>query len=908
MIHKKPRRLIRRTSALMAMGISSIVLMTYLSSCSALNTVETFVFSNATNYLESQSSPLNPTFSNSPLDNYALSTSLGLLTYETTGQFKFNDKGERIESTKETLKLEAATKLEAYSTTIDSNNQKIDTLIGTIEKGTDVLANEKYNDIVSKANKFVFTINTNICWVDSNGQVQQKLSGKDFERGLETYILGSAIGYQRNGYFINQIGLDVKDTVGYDNMPSITDPSYDINNFRNTDDKFTLYLNQPYPYILSILSKTYFSPVPYTNEYVKNIKINDNKRPIAWTQNGSKITMDASNTDFKNIYGSGSPTDVLNNSWFAGPYYFSTFTNSQILAIMNEKYFDATQGYWDPSNGQKIKRYILNYGSGNAEVFYNRFIANQESWINVVPESKRTEAVLNYTNEVYETGVSQINQSNYIAYTPRPYIVNGQDLVPNNNVSDGAAKIIYNSNSKESIVFRAALSGLINHYALSKLNLPSSGDFQLSSVPYGVFHFGDDIANKIGNNNEYYKAISDDKLTGGLPRTYSDYKNGDVDQNFLFKDDKSSFTIPYYSYINNNYQQENLTINKSEFIKTLKAAGATNNQPIKFQYKYSESTVSTEYKNYLNALARAIEALGTNGNEKLISFELVPRGGTNPSATDWFNSQASSLGYSLWSPDYNAVGTWLEASSLLNSDGSPSTNIYSSFPNVFKTLVIALKDLNATYNSSTNQFAIPESVDPTPTPPSNSENDESIFYSQFTTKKTSLKNKIGDAQTSIFNNDPWVPAEIWPNKTYSEKGMEFVNFLLKNNIFDGNNINNLLQNANELSKLDQELLNQKYVAPQSVQDLIPWSKYFKSKNNNSNETNADSYGNFLGIFAGESDQNAIWLTQTIDRAFNYVPRTENGLNEAVLNLVNQHFKVRVSGVTAINIRDFEYLA
>ena len=582
--------------------------------------------------------------------------------------------------------------------------------------------------------------------------------------------------------------------------------------------------------------------------------------------------MNQGNTDFTKIYGSG-PIDVfLNHTWFAGPYYFTSFTNSQIVASLNEKYIEKTKDVLDPKNGNKIKRYILNFGSGNPEVFYNRFIAGQESWVSKIPESKRTDAVLNHTKQVYQTGISQINQSNYIVYTPRPYVRGSGDLItPNANVSNGAAEIIYNSGSKESQIFKAGISGLINHFALSKLNLPASGDFQLSSVPYGVFKFDNTIANLMNGSTEYYLSISKDQLMGGLPRPYSDYVNNErsIDPDFLFVGKSAEFKIPYYKYENNAYVKEDLVVSKETFINSLKAAGATSTTPVIFQYKYGEGAVPTEYQSYLNALQRAINSLGGG----YIKFNLVPRAGPTPSSSDWFNKQSSSMGYSYWSPDYNAVGSWLEANSMLSSDAAPSTNTYSSVPTIIKTLIVALKDLNATYDSSTNSFKYSEP---------------------------------NSGKTSIFNDDPWV-SKVWKGFEYSKKAVEYLNYMLTNNVFDGTEFSNLL---NDPSKLEQRLVNNKYQAPTTVEQLVPWFNLFKKKTNSLTKTittNADQYAIEMGIFAGQSDMNALWLTLTADRSFNFIPRSENGLNESILNLVNNNFKVRVSGVSALNLRDFEYL-
>ncbi|WP_033160199.1 MG321/MPN456 family lipoprotein [Mycoplasmoides alvi] len=875
MNHKK--KLITMVSSLIGIGVVSATLTVSVTSCSSTSNQDTFVYSNAAQFLDSQNGPLNAPFSNMPIDSYAASTIITLLTYETTGQFHFKPDGTHDQVTEDNLKFEAALKVDAYKE-VSNNGQVVEELVGTLNRG-DILtnANPTYKEVVANATKYVFTIDTKIPWIDSNGIVRDYLSSKDFERGLESYILGGKLGYQRNDYFVNLIGLDVNRTVGYDNAPTIDDPNYDIDNYRSIDDnKFTVYLNKPYIYILSVLCKSYFSPLPHNNEYVKNIRLTNSKTPIAWTGTPGNVVMDQTNTNFNQLYGSGPVGVFLDHTWFAGPYYFNAFTNSQILGILNEKYIERMKDSLDPNNGNKIKRYVLNYGSGNAEVFYNRFIANQESWVNVVPESKRTDAILNHSSEVYQTGISRIVQSNYIVYTPKPYVISSSDTITNNaNVSEGAAKIIYNFSSKEGRIFKAGISGLINHFALSKLNL-SSGDFQLSALPYGVFPFNDvSIISKLNNSKEYYSAISKNEIIGGLPRSYNDYvdhvDDNSIDENFLFEGPLAEFEIPYYEFQNNNYVKTNLVINKTNFINSLKAAGATLENPLIFQYKYGEASISSEYQNYLNSLKRAIEALGGG----YITFNLIPRAGTTPSSSDWFNKQSSSMGYSSWSPDYDGVGSWLEGNSILTSDGAPSTNTYSSFPMVLKTIIVALKDLNVTYKSDQNKFEYVE--------PDNTKN-------------------------SIFQNDPWANSKIWTDFNYSKKAVEFVNYMLAANVFDGDAINSMLNSPEQMIELEQRTVDNKYVAPTKVDQLVPWAKVFKKKNNSSTLTNADLYGNEMGIFAGLSDENALWLTSTSDRSFNFIPRSENGLNEAIINLLKKDtFKVRISGVAPLNLRDFQYL-
>lgn len=853
---------------------------TIIASC-ATEDASTFTYYTATNFLESQNNPLNPTFSNSPIDLYSNSSMAGLVTYETTGQFKFSpETGEREESPKDNLKLEGALKLTGYD--------KESKVVGTIERSDKpITEHADYSKIISSAVKYEFTIDKNFKWIDKNGNVKQNLSGKDFERGLETYVLGSALGYQRNGYFIELVGLDLEQTLGAE-VKDITESTYNIDNFKSSDDKYTLVLKEPYPYFLSVLTKAYFLPVPHTNEYVKAIKMaaDGNTGPIIWDKKGEKKVMNPGATRFNELYGSGTD-NFLDRSWFLGPYYINHFSTTQIVSLLNPYYFDNMNSTLSTDNGNKIRKVIYNYGSGNPEVFYNRFLSNQSSWIDAVPTSRRSEAQSKYSKsgELYLSGVSQISKSNYAAYTPVPYVVENNSVKENDNVSEAAAKTIFNFQSKQSTIFRAALAGLINHVDLAKL-VTNSGDLQFSSIPYGVFKFSNELSQKIGAP-EYYEAVSDSELQGGFPRPLSDYTTTKFGDDYI-DDSNDGFKVPYYTYksststsptnntSNGKYEKEELIVNKDAFIKALEASGASGDKPAVWQYKFPDRSPSTEYQNYLNRLKAAIEGLGTKDGKKYITFNLVPGGGNNPSNTDWFNNRSSSIGYSGWSPDYNAVGTWHEANGMLNADSSAATNTYSIFPGLFKYMVISAKDSGATVNESGASIAADK-----------------------TTPTTS----------SVFDNDSRIPKKIWSSgKEFAKKGVEFLDYLIKNKVLKGSEINTLLSNSESIKALDQNgngtsdssVNNETLTKPSSKEQLTPLSKYFVNGG-------AADFNKYLGVWAGQSDENALWLTVVADTQNIYIPRAESGLNETIFSLVNKNFKVRKSGAGEINLRDFEYL-
>ncbi|MDE5545282.1 MAG: hypothetical protein K2I76_01575 [Malacoplasma sp.] len=89
-----------------------------------------------------------------------------------------------------------------------------------IDQDPDTNISQYYNDAVSNGKTYQFIIDTENYWVDENGQQQQAVSSHDFERGLETYALSAAIGYTRNEYFLDLIGLGTESlgkTISYQN-------------------------------------------------------------------------------------------------------------------------------------------------------------------------------------------------------------------------------------------------------------------------------------------------------------------------------------------------------------------------------------------------------------------------------------------------------------------------------------------------------------------------------------------------------------------------------------------------------------------------------------------------------------------------------------------------------------------
>lgn len=874
-----------------------------------------FKFNSYTDVLQNNNSPLNPTFTYQPISTYAQSSMIGLVTYETSKGFKFNENGDSVETPKTTLKLEAATKVEGF----DKSGKPTGTYYRN-QAGLDE-TDQKFIDFQSKSVKYEFTIDTNIKWVDKNGVVQDSLSGKDFERGLETYILSSDLGYNRNGYFISLTGLDFDKTVGYEDSKtgenvSVDSPNYDVNNYNSTDDIFTLWLTSPYPYIFSILTKDYFNPLPHNNKYVQNIRVTDSNTPLAIDTDSKGKFLNQQNTNWNEIYGSGQVGTFLDHTWFAGPYYITKFSRNQIVGVLNNSYMESVGPFLDPTNGKKIKTFLMNYGSSNPEVDYENFSAGQISYLASVPNAKRSEAINKFLNNgLYVSAVVKISQSNYIAYTPKPYVFDSTGKVFVNNpanavtISNDAAQMIYNWNSPESIIIRTGLSGLINHYQLSKLNI-SSGDFQYSNVPYGAFDISglpdsytstvDPNFTKLSQYENYYKAIDDDALYGGLPRKVTDYHNGSFDINNLFTGSYGDFKVPFYSFSpdGSKVQEKPLDVNKTKFIDSLKDFGATTSQPFVLQYKYGQGSISDNYDNYLKALKRSIEALGTDSNgNKLLIFNLVNRQAPNPSLNDWYANQRSSLGFSYWSPDYNGVGTWLEANGTLDNNGLSSTNNHNIFNSLLRVLIMAAIDQNVSSIKVTD-------------PSSASGSDLSSALPAAVTSST-------------FDNDPRIKAafgETNAGSRYAKLGVEFLQYLVDNGVLNPAAINQLIVDPSIL-----ENQSKMQPVPKTENDLYPLlldnnnksklkdkdgkdiSIFNASDSNSKPNGSAELFNKYLGIWAGLSSENALWATVTMDNDYELLPLSEETLREKIYSLVDPHFFVRSSSVGSANIRDYEEL-
>ena len=784
-----------------------------------------------------------------------------------------------------------------------------------------------YSDAISKGSVYQFIIDTDNKWVDSNGTPHQSVSSKDFERAIEAYYLSAELSYNRNGYFLDLLGIDAQKTIGNGAAATssgtnpnfnIVDPNYDVQNYTNKNDAvFSLYLNSPYVYTNDLLTKDFFAGLPYSNQKVKNITLQGSvdvstvsnggktiktykspQYPIVYTeiQQGSSKTysIDESQTEWNRIFGSGGLGYFMEDAWFAGPYYISSFTSSKIVFELNEINkntvgqflldYDTAKGYDSLNNNEKrklvekrIKTINFVYGSGTADVYYQMFKSNQVSYMTPVPDAYKSEAaeIFRSSGSLVPIKTVQIAQSNYITYSPRPYILNdSEEVVTNSYIRKEFADFDYRWTSKNSMIIRAAISGLINHYQLSLINLPGSGDFQLSATPYGSF-------------TNYYQAVADSTFYGGLPRPYSDYVNG---KDYLL----GSFEIPIYKYENSGIAIEKVTVDKNSFKKALQDSGATPSKPLIFSYKLGEGSISNNYQSYLNTLIQQINSL----SDGLISFSINQRNGSNPTFTEWYNGQASPLGFSYWSPDYNGVGTWIEADTTIQSsastsgtnEGVPGTNAHNSFLTFLSAMVSAVKLTNATYstsssNSSSNSgsYTINFSGSSSGTTGNDPFKDDEKIQKAFSKdNKSALGISTWSTDLNIQDNDS-------PGMIYAKLAIGLLNTLIKEGVFDQSKFGEYVSNPSKLS------LESK--TPTSASDLYLGGDVIKTGK-------SAEFSKWLGIYAGESTDKALFENVVLDSDYSYIPRSEAGLNEFIYTLVSPQFQARASSVTPLNFRDF----
>ncbi|BAC44553.1 putative lipoprotein [Malacoplasma penetrans HF-2] len=754
-----------------------------------------------------------------------------------------------------------------------------------------------YKDAISQGTVYQFIIDTDNSWVDSKGNVKQPVSSKDFERAIEIYYLAASLSYNRNGYFLDLIGLDFDKTAGYKENGSSSYESngnlewekFKIDNYANkNNDIFTFYITGAYPYTFGMLSKEYFAALPHTNQKIENIHLQSGT-PIAYEKsaNGS-YSINQSGTNWSRIYGSGGLGEFTQDVWFAAAYYVSAFTSANLIFQLNNTYMEsAGKDLLNPANGSteknnvkesKIKTVSITYGSGTADTFFELFKSKQNDFLASVPSTKMSEAAQLFSgNGLVLEKVVQTSQSNYIAYTPNPYVLNGSSVVANDFLGN-MADFIYQWNSKDSYTIRAAIAGLINWYQLSLINLPSSGDFQLSATPYGVF-------------NGYYEQVSQGKLSGGLPRSFDDYKKN-------VNSTLGDFSVPYYKYESTGVTVETININKTTLKASLAKYNATISNPLQFSIKFGEIFTSN-YQNLLNRMQQLISDI----SDGLLKMTAVPRLGTTPSATVWFNKQSSPLGFSYWAPDYNGVGTWLEADTTLQTlqtsdgktyEGAPGTNAHNSFITFLSSMVSAVKVMNATWDSTGNKYSVSSTSSGSGTNGNVKQDNE---FDKDSRIKSAFSNDTlqamgitlnGAASGSTYDEKNITQQDMTPGNRYGLLAIGLLNKLIENKVFKKDKFDEYVANPSKLMYSQNK--------PTSAEQLYIGHDIFESRA-------SSNFSKWIGVYAGEGTAQALYETTVLDSDYSYVPRSESGLSNIIYAWVNPNYVAR-AGTQGTNYRDF----
>ncbi|MDE6429087.1 MAG: hypothetical protein K2K18_01090, partial [Malacoplasma sp.] len=632
---------------------------------------------------------------------------------------------------------------------------------------------------------------------------------------------------------------------------------------------YTFYIDKPYLYTFDLISKEYFSPLPNTHPKVKNISLKNGKITV---DKSGKI--DQSNTKFNELFGSGTKGVFTENTWYVGAYYVSAFTSNQIIFNLNHTYMETIGkhllsyvdgkilGNNNQNTDSRIEQVVINYGSGTADTYFENFKANQIDYLPAVPEDKKGEAD-SLKNSVVATKIVQTTRSNYIVYTPNPYIVDGTGEVSENSYLANMAQLIYQWDSKDSMIIRAGINGLVNYFQLASIVYIDSKDFQLSATPYGVF-------------KNYYENIAKDNFYGALPRPYSDYKNGN---NIL-----ESFDIPYYYYdkTTNKIEIEKVEVSQQSFKEAIKKF-TKDRRSLNLNIKFGEGSWNANYRNFLFNLKQVIEEL----SDGQILVGLNNRDGQNPSNTQWYNSQSSPLGYMNWSPDYNGVGTWVEANNILEStkinnttyEGVPGTNAHNAFHTFLTSMVYAVNLMNYTWNADTNKYEINTSDNSNQTSSDPYINDEKI-------QKAFSNSNLNDF--GIETNDVSINGKNLPGQRYGLLAIELLNMLIENGVFNQTNIQKYIDNPALLQYPNSE--------PTDVQQLYLGGDVIKTGQ-------SANFSKYLGIFTGQSTIKALYVNTVLDSDYSFIPRAEAGLNEKIITLVNPKYVAR-SGTQSVNYRDF----
>lgn len=626
----------------------------------------TIKYTAAANPLSNQNVPLGIGFVDAPTSTYFQSAQLGWVTWQTVGQYQFDDEGNLISSPSAKLMLEAAKEIRMIDK--DGNDVEVfkegekskqDSTKTTVSNGEiDVELAQK---AMQKAEKVEFTINDQLKWYDKNGNVMDTISSKDFLYSLIGYYNSSNLDFNTNGYFFDLAGIDFEKTL------ELNESKYNGSNGWSIKDtnKFTYSIGTTKNgSFLDIMTKEYFFAIPSGyDQKTKTTKIGEIIKPLEQyveannVNNKIKISdtinnknqlvhvVDKQKTNFSDIYGGGLQDGDGLNVWSAGPYRVASVNRNagEVVFIKNQGYFNTLTNFTNPSfpNATQVNEVNLSIGVSNGnpptqEVAYDNMKSGNSQYA-IVPESRKRDAISSFNTSgtgayslIIEPG-SRAPQSQTINYATNIWDENGNRK---SNITPVYENFVKKFNTA-GLKIRQGISNLINWSRLAQVGYTGGErDYIQSVVPYGYL----DKTSGVSSPVSQYQLIRDANQTyGGMPLT------GIIAQNYNAMYSTSTYDM-------NNAFTEQI---EKDFFAALDEIGATKTNPLALDFRTLHSTYTQTQTAYMNRLKKTIEGI----SDGRITFNLIAR--TNQSLSDWYYNKNSPMGSFFWSPDYNGIGTWV---------------------------------------------------------------------------------------------------------------------------------------------------------------------------------------------------------------------------------------------------------
>ena len=623
--------------------VATLPIAVALASCSSTQfDINTLRWATAVNMFSSSKTPLGTTFVDSPSTTYFNSVFLNLVNWQTTGDYKFDEKGNAIQIPQAHMILEGASEIKIHytaenkvnsedmeenSTTPTQANTKKwvhvinDTTVGTNNGAIDL---DKAKKALDSATSVDFKIRSGLKWRDKNGNVMGDVTAKDFYAGMQGYYKSTLYGLNANSYFFSLAGIDPQKTLAKE----------------PTGDTFTFEMTStPSIYLFDIISKGYFAAMPYDNPEVKPIlrlgDSGDTNNPIVLTNDNNNRVIDQVNTNWNAVFGGGEQ-QTNPDIWSAGPYYIRNSTLQDVDFVRNDYYFNNVKGAGKTED--KIKNVILFYGNafGNNEKIYRGYTTGELDYA-PVPAAQQLEAVKKYseTGSLRPVTATKTTQGQFIAYNTDIYNSNG---TLKSNIGAVYERFV-NTFFTDGLAIRKGINTLINYAKLAQLAWkPGKYDVSMSASPYGYLSYTKDNQTTLQYQQirEGKTTINGEKITGLIGDYQEQIKN-----------------INSTGYLLTDSMTEEEKKTYDAMIAALNNIGATPTTPLELNYRTLVSSYTNEQTKYLQELINSISSL----TGQRVKFNLISR--TNQTVVEYFYNANSPLGSYLWGPDYNAVGTWV---------------------------------------------------------------------------------------------------------------------------------------------------------------------------------------------------------------------------------------------------------